>query len=415
MAAGSAAGIIDINPTDRIILTVFVASANLESVFPPFPWSPPGKQIMRIAALVFSVLTAASQFASLASSSELEDLKRTYQRWWGSDLIVQFDALPTEGTVPKYRIPYSGHIYPDTGGGTMSALTKYDRAFSSGRYAATGFERWDTSAFQEEQFIPQRGGLFGFGTRMVRVSGTPYWHGHCNGWTAAAIRHAEPQQNVVRNGVTFTPADIKALLAEIYMYRDTDNVAGESGLVNPASLHLVLTNWLGRHSHPVAMEAMPGREKWNYPIYAFGTSHAKRGNQVEVKLKLRYAQYSSGEHQQSPRIAHDKYFHYTLNLNEHGEIVSGSYFSDSSQIDLLWLPLPPVQGKTPGNERGNPHVDVSEVLAIWRASVPEELASKWVAPEPKPDAPEPKPDAPASATAAVETADVANPTDAANP
>ena len=171
-----------------------------------------------------------------------------------------------------------------------------------------------------------------------------------------------------RNGVTFTPADIKALLAEIYMYRTPKNSPGtwygRTRQLAPGADQLV-----GPNSHPVAMEAMPGREKWNYPIYAFGTSHAKRGNQVEVKLKTPLRHYSNGEYQQSPRITRDKYFHYFLVLNEQGEITGGRYYSDSSQIDLLWLPLPPVQGGKPGNERGNPYVDVEQVLAIWRESV----------------------------------------------
>ena len=39
--------------------------------------------------------------------------------------------------------------------------------------------------------------------------------------------------------------------------------------------------------------------------------------------------------------------------------------------------LKPIQGGEKGNEAGNPHLDVKEVLAIWRESVPEEARSKW--------------------------------------
>ena len=38
-------------------------------------------------------------------------------------------------------------------------------------------------------------------TVLVRSVGTPYWHGHCNGWAAAAIRHREPQRSVTKNAV----------------------------------------------------------------------------------------------------------------------------------------------------------------------------------------------------------------------
>jgi hypothetical protein len=54
----------------------------------------------------------------------------------------------------------------------------------------------------------------------------PSWYGHCNGWTAAAMRHAEPQHSVTRNGVVFTPTDIKGLLADLYMYTDTEFLGG---------------------------------------------------------------------------------------------------------------------------------------------------------------------------------------------
>jgi hypothetical protein len=58
----------------------------------------------------------------------------------------------------------------------------------------------------------------------------PDWSGHCNGWTSAAIRHAEPQQSVVRNGVVFTPSDIKGLLAELYIYNDVEDLSGSGPL-----------------------------------------------------------------------------------------------------------------------------------------------------------------------------------------
>ena len=45
---------------------------------------------------------------------------------------------------------------------------------------------------------------------------------------------------------------------------------------------------------------------------------------------------------------------------------------------MLWTPRKPAQGGTAGNERGNPHVSVKEVLSIWRESVPAELRSKWL-------------------------------------
>ena len=327
---------------------------------------------------VILALVASNVGASIAQD-ELDGQNKIFQRWFGTSLVWKFDELPEKGEVPEFRVPYSGYIYPDAAGGTARALRKYDMAFNGGRLLATGHEQWDTSAFQEQTMAPQRVGLFGLRVRMTPTMRTPGWHGHCNGWTAAAIRHAEPERDVVRHGVTFTRADIKALLAEIYMYSHYESLAGEDTSVNAGLLHVILANWVGRQSHPLAMEAMPGREKWNFPIYSFSSSSVRRGDRaVDVELKIVYAYYSNGEYERSPRLARQKYFHYSLSLNEQGEIVGGSYYRNSSIIDLLWAPLKPVPGGQEGNERGNPNVDVHEVISLWRESVSEEVTQKWI-------------------------------------
>jgi hypothetical protein len=302
-----------------------------------------------------------------------------FQRYWGVPFEWKFDALPSEGTIPNSRLPYSGYIYPDKSGGTSSALRKYDLAFNGGRMRATAYEQWDTTAFKKP--TEQRVGLFGLGRRTVME--TPNWHGHCNGWVAATIRHAEPENSVRINGVTFSPADVKALLAEIYIYNDIEHLAGLDWPMNAGLLHTILANWLGRGEHPVGMEGMPGPEKWNYPIYSFSTDAARRSDrQVEVKMNIAYAKDSNSEYQESPHIRRVRYFHYLLNLNDRGEIIGGSFFNDSGALDMLWIPMRPKQGGTKGNEPGNPHVDVDKVLAVWRASVPEENRKHWLAVDP---------------------------------
>ena len=92
---------------------------------------------------------------------------------------------------------------------------------------------------------------------------------------------------------------------------------------------------------------------------------------------MSYAKDSRGEYQKSPRTEYTKNFVYGLTLNSQGEITGGDFYRGSSQIDMLWLPVRPKQGKTEGNMRGNPHVNVSQVLAIWRASVSDEVRQKW--------------------------------------
>jgi hypothetical protein len=329
-----------------------------------------------------STLIVAFALGALGASvprSDVESQEATFQRYWGTEFVWKFAELPTEGTLPNYRVPYSGYIYPDVQGGTADVLGKYDRAFNGGRSLAVGYEQYDTTAYKKPLPKP----LGPFGLIRPKVMQTPGWHGHCNGWAAAAIRHAEPQTSVTRNGVTFTPADIKALLAEIYIYNEPAPLAGWEGEINAGVLHAVLANWIGRGSHPIGMEADPGEEKWNYPVYAYSYSSAKRAqNTVEVKLNLAYAKDSNGEYQESPRIRRIKTFHYLLNLNSNGDIVGGSYLRDSARIDMLWVPVQPVQGGMQGNERGNRYVSVKQVLAIWRDSVPADVRTKWPAIDP---------------------------------
>lgn len=340
---------------------------------------------MTVSSLALGLIMITAASGQNVNPKELEHAKTFYRQCWGTDMIWKFDELPEKGTVPASRVPYSGYIYPDLGGGTVHALQKYDRAFNRGRYSASAHERWDTSAYQQPTQVQERGGLFGMRMRSVTRMQTPTWYGHCNGWAAAAIRHAEPQHSVVRNGVTFRPADIKGLLAEIYIYSESEMIAGAYDyVVNPATLHVSLANWLGRQSHPVAMESTPGTERWNYPVYSYAYAYARRGSKnVEVKLTIGYIHSSDSEYDKSPRIKRKKYFHYALNLDDAGNVTGGSYYGDSSRIDLLWIPLPPVQGGTEGNERGNPYVNVQEVLKLWQDSVSPETIARWVNVDPK--------------------------------
>jgi hypothetical protein len=316
---------------------------------------------------------------SAIQQQEIEYQSECFQQWWSDDLVWKLDDLPTEAVVPAYRVPYSGHDYPDKAGGTMHALSKYDRAFNN-RALATEHERRDVGVHRRGAPLDSepRGPLVRL---FSRIGGprTPGWYGHCNGWTAAAIRHAEPQNNVVRNGVVFTPADIKGLLAEIYMYSETEFLGGVDAVINPGTLHVVLSNWLGRGAHPVGMETAVGEVVINYPIYSYKSSVTKLSDrQAEVQTSIRYAMNTNREYDKGPKANQTMSFHYVLDLDKDGAITGGRFYGDSSRIDMLWVPLKPVQGGEKGNERGNPYVNVKEVLAIWRESVPEAIRSQWL-------------------------------------
>lgn len=334
----------------------------------------------------FGLLLGAQSLAAPIQQKEIDIQNKIFLFRWETDLQWKLDELPSEGTVPEFRVPYSGHDYPDKGGGTnvvvsgnMSPLAKYDQAFNRGRSLAVAWENQDV----QESKGPERYGLLGLRRQplfpRLQRQRAPGWYGHCNGWTAASIRHAEPKHSVVRNGVTFTPADIKALLAEVYMYADTEFLGGEDHAINPGLLHVVLANWLGRGEHPVAMESALGEVVFNYPIHAYKATVTQRtSRQTEVNLDVTYAYNSNREVHKSPRISKTKKFHYLLDLDDEGRVTGGAYYRDSVQIDMLWVPLNPRQGGQEGNERGCPHIDVKQVMLLWRDSVPEEERDKWL-------------------------------------
>jgi hypothetical protein len=132
-------------------------------------------------------------------------------------------------------------------------------------------------------------------------------------------------------------------------------------------------------SHPLGMEADPGKEVWNYPLYSYNTSFAKRngGRQVEVKMTARWANSVNRESNDNVHNARDKYFHYLLNLDSEGRITGGYYYR-GSQLDMLWVPLTPKQPGGEGNKRGNPYLNAEEVVSIWRDSISSDIVDKWV-------------------------------------
>ncbi len=329
----------------------------------------------RIFSLVFALLVVASAsmvaHAGYITRSEIQQQTTNFKTWWNSDLEWRVEKLPAKGKVPKERMPYAGYIYPDKQGGCGYALNKWDRAFNWGRGgSASAFEVHDIARTKDTATKP--GGLFGW--RQVTKTETPDWAGHCNGWTAAAIRHAEPRKSVVRNGVTFTPADIKALLAEAYVYNNSLDLGGEGpGAINPGLMHLILANWLGNGEHPLGMDSAVGKEVWNFPVYGYSSSIAKRGErQYEVRTNIGWVNMLQQEYHRAPRNNAVLRMHYMLYVDSAGRIIGGDYMHDSQRIDMLWAPLHLEQGGKEGNQRGNPHVNVKELLAIWRESVPEE-------------------------------------------
>ena len=323
-------------------------------------------------------------------------------RIWNKTFTRRLDDLPMSGEASPERMPWSGGYYPESDGGTdavvvgnKSPLAKYDDAFHSGQNKASAWER-------------------------EKHTNGPAWAGHCNGFAAAATRHPkEPSRSVSQNGVVFSPQDIKALLAEVYMSADyeflggnrcdrkgeasSDRVLNPGSVadatvmdacedINPGTLHAAITNWVGRMQYPLIMDTATGDEVWNYPLFKF---QVLRKDLIPESLARQYVSGSGGNYVWNPLAAkfaliqmrltyaealrrevlgqlyrQDMELTYVLELTNDGDILGGEWVGAASRRthpDFLWVPLEPMK---PNGTRfvGNPHLDAKEVFRLWAVS-----------------------------------------------
>ncbi len=239
------------------------------------------------------------------------------------------------------------------------------------------------------------------------VDGIQTWWGTCHAWAPAALHSPEPQKAVTLNGVTFDVADIKALTQNIYdktaavMLGGRCNneeikhdVAGsandECSDVNPGSLHVIMTNFLGLRQAPLVEDRTANYEVWNQPVLGFEiTKQAQISNTganacvgqtenvrkwsynpgaklYEVRMTVTYLSESGAEREPVGWMSNTSTddYHYILELNTEGKVVGGRYCTDSadSHIDFLWSPT--------GNfSPSNPNVDKAKVLDLIKKSI----------------------------------------------
>jgi hypothetical protein len=99
------------------------------------------------------------------------------------------------------------------------------------------------------------------------------WAGHCNGFAAAALLEPEPTQPVTILGITFSVADLKALLVDYHFGDATAWSYGVDGELGPADFQRVLLNWLGDRGMGFVLTYDLGHgEVWSYPVYRFDST-----------------------------------------------------------------------------------------------------------------------------------------------
>ena len=323
-----------------------------------------------------------------SGSNEIELAAGLYERAFGATFNRKLIELPTSSQATV--VPKSGYWYPQSTGGTnvFGALTKYDRAFNGGQNKAA---QWEAT----------------YHAQNVQ------WAGHCNGFSANAIRHQEPRLNVTRGGIVFTPYDIKALLAEIYMsagYAFTGGSRcearpGSPAFRNPATLdrmdacedinpgvwHLAVANWIGTRKQAIIFDNNADNQVWNFPLYSYsyttqeisaqdalslirvgGTSwpfNAAASKFYLVQMQIKYSKEGTTETLNQVVDSGPTMFQYVLEVDASGNVIGGEWHqqNQATHPDFIWIPLETKPGNGTSDE-GNPYIDPDEVLQMWAES-----------------------------------------------
>ena len=345
------------------------------------------------------------------ASSEVETRSKSnfYFAVWNKDLVTKLADLPISGAVETAKTPFTGSWYPQVYGGTAvkpkgsstSALQKYDQAFHPG---ATTAVTWELTNHSVSRNDPSAG-----------------WAGHCNGYSASAQRHAEPRIPVKRGATEFSPLDIKALMAEVYMSakfyflagnrceliesaqlpspmnRADPERMGDCDDVNPGTFHITISNWIGIQKHVVILDIRDKEQVWKYPHFEYTTdmrtvdrTEAMRlvtgratgtyvFNPVAVDFRSVAMTVTHATAADTDSLTADipvaqrtesATYQYILELDAQGRIIGGEWLGQSQQDhpDFVWVALEPTLGDG-STFSANPGVDPGEVIKLWSESV----------------------------------------------
>lgn len=211
--------------------------------------------------------------------------------------------------------------------------------------------------------------------RKSNGASQPSWRGICHGWSPASIQFDEPQPKVITNkqniSIPFTSSDIKSLLA-YYIARVTDanatlvgtrcnlKSAGASFFktqsctdINPASLHLILTNMLGLKQKAVIADIEPTKAVWNYPLVSYESKIIRASDRVPekstpgtrkiVEYETTVLHPSAIDPEALPVLGTKKQvwdtvtYKYILELNANDDVIGGTWIKGTSGPDFVWI------------------------------------------------------------------------------
>jgi hypothetical protein len=156
---------------------------------------------------------------------------------------------------------------------TPSPMMEYERVFSTSRAQDWEKNNHTCSKIKNE----------------VEREGCEAWWGHCNGWSAAAIKEQEPRKALSINGGSLSVSAQKGILTEYwlesssYFEGDTNkskktnkwiansNDPDYQGFwdVTPRQFFLLVTNYLGIQKTGIVIDRFTGEQVWNQPLVGY--------------------------------------------------------------------------------------------------------------------------------------------------
>lgn len=259
-----------------------------------------------------------------ARDDETSDTAKSPERWdtrndpayVDGTFVLTADDLPLSAQTPTIPTPgdywatYRDSINVRWDGDQPSPAEKYEQAFSkpgvaldvSNRFgirAQTSRKECSTSA---ECTDLKDGSTCAIARGETKGRCIPTWWGICPGWSASAYMEPPPRDPVTRNGVTFYPGDLMALLALVYdrapmptkfissRCNVEDPPTDGSGRfvdttcrdMNPATLHAVLANLVGLRHQGLVVERTATLQVWNQPVRGYRVTNAVGGKLKEI-------------------------------------------------------------------------------------------------------------------------------------
>ncbi|KAJ0392020.1 hypothetical protein P43SY_001028 [Pythium insidiosum] len=231
------------------------------------------------------------------------------------------------------------------------------RLFTSWISMTTGVDSQATSAKCEiGTYCPRLGNYDACAKRRGEFTGycVKYSMDNWEGTAVAAMLEDEPKCSVQKNGVRFTPMDVKALVSQVYAVSELGSAWLEK--MSPAAFHLAVVNGMGRRSKPLLLTT---KFQTKVSVIAYKLKDVKVLQMSEVgfngelskhtfkpettavavivmEIEMDHSLESDGSR---PWYSRDTTFHYYLELDAGSRVIGGGWMYTFQQDQFVSIQL----------------------------------------------------------------------------